>query len=309
MLHKIYFKKVLHIHFQLACLEIIIQKNQLPNFYGVIANHNHNTMEKHLLQYLADARKAVKATANYIAGQALRLHEIEIQEKSVHNLVSEVDVKAENYLVEMLSKALPEAGFITEENSIAQQKKEFTWVIDPLDGTTNFLHGLPFYSISVGLLHGDEPVLGIVHDVARNEQFYGYKNGGAFLNDTPLNILQPKSLHDSLIVLGFFYNETDALEKFLNIMRQLINQSRGFRRLGSAALDLAYVAAGRCDGFFEFNLNAWDVCGGALLVKEAGGLISDFKNTDNYIFGKEIIAARPGVYDELLALIKIEMSH
>jgi myo-inositol-1(or 4)-monophosphatase len=264
-------------------------------------------MEKHLSQYLIEAQKAVNEASQYIAKQALRLHEIEPQLKSLHNLVSEVDITAEHMLVEMLSKVMPEAGFITEEQSVTQQQKEFTWVIDPLDGTTNFLHGLPFYSVSVGLLHGNEPVLGIVHDVARNEQFYGYKNGGAFVNGQPINISKPKTLHDSLVVMGFFYNETEVLEKFLNIMRRLINESRAFRRLGSAALDLAYVAAGRCDGFFEFNLNPWDVCGGTLLVKEAGGIISDFSSTDNYIFGKEIIAARPGTYAELLELIKKEM--
>ena len=264
-------------------------------------------MQKFLQQNLEAAQIVVQETAQYIAAQALRLHEIEPQLKSVHNLVSEVDINAEHQLVKGLMKALPEAGFITEENSVEQSNKEFTWVIDPLDGTTNFLHGLPFYSVSVALLHNNEPVIGIVHDVSRNEQFYGYKNGGAFLNGRQLNISSPKTLHDSLIVMGFFYNETDVLEIFLNIMRRLVSESRAFRRLGSAALDLAYVAAGRCDAFFEFNLNAWDVAGGALLVKEAGGIISDFHQTDNYIFGKEIIAARPGTYAELLNLIQQEI--
>ncbi len=266
-------------------------------------------MEKQLQQYLIEAQKTIKETSKYIISQALRLHEIEPKEKSLNNLVSEVDITAEHMLVEMLSKVLPEAGFITEENSTLQQKKEFTWVIDPLDGTTNFLHGLPFYSISVGLLHHDEPVLGIVHDVARNEQFYGYKNGGAFVDGKQLNITSSKQLIESLIVMGFFYNETDVLEQFLNIIRRLVNECRGFRRLGSAALDLAYVAAGRCDGFFEFNLNAWDVCAGALLVTEAGGCISDFNGTNNYIFGKQIIAAREGTYQQLLSLIKKEIKN
>lgn len=259
-----------------------------------------------LEKLLHQTRLVVNKAVEYIFIQSLRLNEIEPQMKSLHNLVSEVDITAEQILVEGLNRALPEAGFITEENSIEQLKKEFTWVIDPLDGTTNFLHGLPFYSVSVGLLHHDEVILGIVHDVSRNEQFYGYKNGGAFVNGKQLDISKSKILHDSLIITGFFYNETEVLEKFLNIMRRLVNESRAFRRLGSAALDLAYVAAGRCDGFFEFNLNAWDVAGGVILVKEAGGFVSDFHKTDNYIFGKEILAARSGTFDELLTLIKKE---
>ncbi|MEY2829809.1 MAG: hypothetical protein RIQ33_1667 [Bacteroidota bacterium] len=257
-----------------------------------------------LEKILSESRKVVNQAVEYIFIQSLRLNEIEPQFKSLHNLVSEVDVTSEKMLVEGLHKVLPEAGFITEENSIEQTKKEFTWVIDPLDGTTNFLHGMPFYSVSVGLMHGDEVILGIVHDVSRNEQFYGFKNGGAFLNGKQLDISKQKTLYESLIITGFFYNETDVLERFLNIIRRLVTEGRAFRRLGSAALDLAYVAAGRGDAFFEFNLNAWDVAGGAILVKEAGGFVTDFNGSGNYIFGKEIIAARGGTYTELLKLIK-----
>jgi myo-inositol-1(or 4)-monophosphatase len=264
-------------------------------------------LEKFLPSYLAAAQKAVEKTSEYIAAQSLRLHEISPKEKSLNNFVSEVDINAENILVEMLSKALPEAGFITEENSIFQQQKEFTWVIDPLDGTTNFLHGLPFYSISVALMHNEEAIVGVVHDVSRNENFYATKNNGAFLNGKKLNISSPKKLIESLMVIGFFYNETDVLEKFLNIMRHMIQHSRAFRRLGSAALDLAYVASGRCDGFFEFNLNAWDVAAGSLLVKEAGGIVTDFKEGNDFIFGRQIIAARNGTYQELMSMIKNEI--
>jgi myo-inositol-1(or 4)-monophosphatase len=246
----------------------------------------------------------VHEAADFIAQQAKKIGEIAVQEKSLHNLVSYVDVEAEKILVHGLQKLLPQAGFITEENSIKENATaEYVWVIDPLDGTTNFLHGLPLYCVSVGLLHKGKSILGIVHEVSSNETFYAWKNGGAFLNGNKITTRSVSDMNEALIVTGFFYNDVDVLEKFLNILRQMMKRTRGFRRLGSAALDLAYVAAGRCDAFYEFNLNSWDVAGGVVIVEEAGGIVSTFSKTDDYLFGKEIIASSKGIYNEALEII------
>ena len=226
-----------------------------------------------------------------------------IELKGHNNLVSYVDKACERLIVERLRKILPEAGFVTEEGTAGSNGENLLWVIDPLDGTTNFVHGLPIYSVSLALVRNNEPVLGVVYEVNKDECFHAVKGQGAYCNGKPIYVSKANKLDEALLATGFPYNDFGKMMPYLNILNDLMKSSHGLRRMGSAAVDLAYVACGRFEGFFEFNLNSWDVAAGALLVTEAGGYVTDFKGGSDYIFGRELIAAC-GVHTDLLATIK-----
>jgi myo-inositol-1(or 4)-monophosphatase len=240
---------------------------------------------------------------DFIRQEARTFNKIDHTEfKGKNNLVSYVDKEAEKMLVEKLGIILPEAGFIAEEGTGERKIDGLNWVIDPLDGTTNFIHSLPIYSISIGLIDEQEDILlGVVHEVNHQECFYAIKGGGAWLDGNPIFVSPTTHLSESLIATGFPYYHED-LKGYLNLLYSFLTKSHGFRRIGSAAVDLAYVACGRFEAFYEQNLNPWDVAAGALLVKEAGGRVSDFKNGSNYIFGKQILATGK-IHDEMLAVI------
>ncbi len=242
--------------------------------------------------------------AQYIAEQALTFSSEKIEHKGLNDLVSYVDKTAEMQLVKGLQAILPEAAFITEENTIAKQDNDLQWIVDPLDGTTNFMHGLPCYSISIALMHKNELVVGVVHEVNRNECFYAWKDGGAFLNGNPISVSAKLNLQDSLIATGFPYTVFEEIDDYLTLLKELMKCSHGLRRLGSAAVDLAYVAAGRFDAYFEYNLNAWDVAAGCLLVKEAGGQVTDFKGGEDYVFGRRVVASNKSTHMALLSVIQ-----
>lgn len=242
--------------------------------------------------------------AQYIAEQALTFSSEKIEHKGLNDLVSYVDKTAEMQLVKGLQAILPEAAFITEENTIAKQDNDLQWIVDPLDGTTNFMHGLPCYSISIALMHKNELVVGVVHEVNRNECFYAWKDGGAFLNGNPISVSAKLNLQDSLIATGFPYTVFEEIDDYLTLLKELMKCSHGLRRLGSAAVDLAYVAAGRFDAYFEYNLNAWDVAAGCLLVKEAGGQVTDFKGGEDYVFGRRVVASNKITHMALLSVIQ-----
>jgi myo-inositol-1(or 4)-monophosphatase len=213
-----------------------------------------------------------------------------IEHKGSADLVSYVDKETEKILVKGLKEILPEAGFITEEATIAREDKEYKWVIDPLDGTTNFLHGLPPFSISIALLHNEELLVGVVYEVNLNECFYAWKDGGAYKNGEKIKVSPVNTLKESLIASGFPYSQGDKSDNHFKILQYLQNHCHGIRRLGSAAVDLCYVACGRFEAYYEFNLKIWDIAAGILIVKEAGGNVCDFKGGDDYLYGKELLA-------------------
>lgn len=222
-----------------------------------------------------------------------------------NNLVSYVDKEAERKLVDVLKRILPEAGFITEEGTVEQSKQhEYNWIIDPLDGTTNFLHGLPIFAISIGLTRGDKTILGAVQHVIRNECFHAIENQPAYCNDIEIHVSPIKSLDESLLATGFPYHNFEKRDIYLDIIKDFLEKSHGIRRLGSAAIDLAYVACGRLEGFFEYNLNAWDVAAGAFIVQQAGGTVTDFRGGKDFLFGGELCAANAYIQPEMLSLIK-----
>lgn len=227
------------------------------------------------------------------------------QKTGFNNLVSYVDKEAEQRLVKVLRKVLPAAGFITEEGTVEQANDtEYNWIIDPLDGTTNFLHGLPVYAVSVALTRNNVPIIGVVHHVVRKECFHAMEDDHAYCNDRLIKVSGISSLNESLLATGFPYQQSSKAEAYLDIIKDFLEKTHGIRRLGSAAIDLAYVAAGRLEGFFEYNLNPWDIAGGMLIVKQAGGAVSDFKGGDNVLFGKELCASNKKIHQEMLTNIQ-----
>ena len=218
--------------------------------------------------------------------------------------MSFVDKTAEKQLVDGFRIILPEAGYIAEEQTETIRGEKYNWVIDPLDGTTNFIHGLNPYAISVALMEDDEVVLGIVHEITRNETFYAREGSKAYLNNTEIKVSKANKVADSLIATGFPYYDYNRLPQFMNSLDYFMRNSHGLRRLGSAATDLAYVACGRFDAFYEYSLSPWDVAAGAFIVQQAGGKLADFSGKNNYIFGKEIIATNSNTFDEFLGVVK-----
>ena len=250
-----------------------------------------------LQQITSRVAAIVEDTGSFIRSEASQFTAKDVETKSINSLVTYVDKQAETQLIERLSQVLPEAGFYTEEEITARDSREWTWIIDPLDGTTNFIHGIPFYSISVGLQHENDYVMGVVLEISRRELFTAWSGGGAYLNGKPIQVSKTNKLADALIATGFPYHEFSQLETYLETMSYFMKNTRGLRRIGSAALDLAYVAAGRFDAFFVFFLNPWDVSAGIVLIREAGGSVQDFHDTTEYLSGKEVLAT-----NNLLAL-------
>jgi myo-inositol-1(or 4)-monophosphatase len=259
-----------------------------------------------LQKICAELNGIVISTGDYIIEQRKAFSKDTVEIKALNQLVSYVDINAEKQLVEKLSLLLPEAGFITEENTSEKGSKAYNWIIDPLDGTTNFIHDLPVYSVSVALAKGEEILVGVVYELGRKELFTAWKDGGAWLNGQPIRVSGENTLSKSLIATGFPYYDFQQMEAYINVLKQLLKSTHGLRRMGSAAVDMAYVACGRFEGFFEYGLHAWDIAAGILLVKEAGGQVVDFKGGDDYLFGETIISGNAEIHKDLLKLIKSE---
>ncbi len=261
-------------------------------------------MTKEYRQLCLQVCDVARDAGQFIRDELPRLSASDIKAKGLHNYVTHVDTTAEKRIVKALEHLLPEAGFIVEEDSINKKGNEYRWVVDPLDGTTNFIHGLPCFSVSIALMAHDEVVLGVVYEINQDECFYAWKDGGAYLNGNPIMVSSASTLNDSLLATGFPYYDYSLMEKYMELFTWCLRNSHGVRRIGSAAVDLAYVACGRFEGFFEYSLSPWDVAAGSLIVTEAGGKVTDFSGENNFIFGKDILAGNKGVFDELLSSVK-----
>jgi myo-inositol-1(or 4)-monophosphatase len=245
-----------------------------------------------------------KEAGKFIAKERQAFETNKIEYKDLNNVVSYVDKEAEKMLVEKLGALLPEAGFITEEDTVENDdERGLNWIIDPLDGTANFVHNMPHYSVSVALYDGKKGLIGVVYEICRDKTFWTFKDGGAFCEGVKLLVSNSISLDTSLFATGFPYYKFEKMHNYLQILESLMQKTHGLRRAGSAALDLAYVAAGYYDGFFEYNLRSWDMAAGILLIQEAGGIVTDFTGGDNYLFGGDIVAGSD-VQKELLKEIK-----
>jgi len=248
--------------------------------------------------------ETVKFVAKFIQDQKDKIQSENIEKKGTHDFVTYVDKTAESMIIDELKKIVPSAGFIAEEGTNNFKADQYNWIIDPLDGTTNYIHGLSPYAISIALMEKNEAILGVVLEISHNECFYAYKNSKAYLNGKEISVSKCSTLENSLISTGFPYRDYSKMEQYISCLQYFMEHTSGIRRHGSAATDLAYVACGRFDAFFEYALSPWDVAAGAFIVKQAGGIVSDFSGSDNYIFGKEIIASNKNIYPKFFTEIK-----
>ena len=237
---------------------------------------------------------------NYIQGSMKSISMNAVEVKGKNNFVTEVDKTAEAMIINKLNNLVKDAGFIAEEGTSQIRGERYNWIIDPLDGTTNFIHGAPPVAVSIALVEDNTPVLGVVYEIWLKEAFYAWKGSAAFLNGNEIRVSDTADVKDSLIAIGFPYHNFDRRQDFMNTIDYFFNNTHGVRRLGSAATDLVYVACGRYDGFYEYNLSPWDVAAGALIVQQAGGRVTDFNGGNDYLFGREIVAANSKVFNGFL---------
>jgi myo-inositol-1(or 4)-monophosphatase len=249
----------------------------------------------------------VKKAADFINSQVGKVNAADIVAKEKNSLVSYVDKSAEELLVEGLRKILPEASFLTEEDTVENTNNGIRWIIDPLDGTTNFLHNIPHFSVSVALESEGRLLVGIVSDVVSGEVFYAWKGGGAYLNGSRIYVSKTADISEGIVATGFPYDIPDV-QPILNSLKYWIHNARGVRRLGSAALDMAYIACGRYDIYHEITLNPWDIAGGTLLVTEAGGEVSDYYNMNSQMQSGHVIASNGILHEIAVSLLKKEFS-
>jgi myo-inositol-1(or 4)-monophosphatase len=249
------------------------------------------------------AVRAARAAGNVLLRYYDRIDSLTITTKGKNEFVSEVDRAAEEVIIETLRKAYPDHAVLAEESGHTDGN-DFQWVIDPLDGTTNYLHGFPQFSVSIALKHKGVLEHGVVYDPLREEMFTASRGSGALLNDRRMRVTARRGLEGALIGTGFPYREHSHLEAYLGMFRELIQKTAGIRRPGSAALDLAYVAAGRLDGFWELDLSEWDIAAGTLLIREAGGMVTDIRGGDQHLQSGNLIAGGIKIHGALLQAIR-----
>jgi len=262
-------------------------------------------MSSNLHPMLNVAIKAARAAGAIINRAALDVESVRISQKQVNDFVTEVDQAAENIIIETLLTAYPGHGILAEESGQAHGAKdsEFVWIIDPLDGTTNFIHGFPVYCVSIALAVRGKIEQAVIYDPSRNDLFTATKGRGAYLNERRIRVSKRTRLGESLISTGFPFRPGDNFKAYLAMMADIMPRTAGLRRPGAAALDLAYVAAGFCDGFFETGLSPWDIAAGSLLVTEAGGLIGNFTGEADFLEQKECLAGNPRIYGQLVTIL------
>jgi myo-inositol-1(or 4)-monophosphatase len=246
----------------------------------------------------------VRETGSYINSEKKNFSAVnDIERKGHSNFVTYIDKNSEKMLVSALGQLIPGSGFIAEEGTSDRKGEVYNWVIDPLDGTTNFIHGLAPHSISVALMENSEIVLGVVFEINSGEMFYATKGGGAFMNGQPIKVSVNSEHQQALIATGFPYHDFSEMDNYLLAMREIMEKTSGLRRLGSAAIDLCYVACGKFEAFWETGLNPWDVAAGILIVEEAGGKVADFSGGSNYLFGREIIATNALYFNNFYEIV------
>jgi len=252
-----------------------------------------------------DVIALAKETGQFLLNEINKVKTSDIEVKGLHDFVSYVDKTAETRIVKRLAEILPESGFITEEQTATHRGERFNWIVDPLDGTTNFLHHIPLFSVSIALMENDEIVVGVIYEPNLDECFYSYKGGKAFLNEKEIHVSDQNELKNTLLATGFPYNDFGRLDGYIELFTSFARNTSGLRRLGSAAVDLAYTACGRYEGFYEYGLHAWDVAAGVFIVQQAGGTVSDFKGGNEYIFGRELLASNSLLHTQLLDAVKV----
>jgi len=249
------------------------------------------------------AVKAARRAGSIITRASEDIGSLTINDKGYNDFVTEVDLASEREIIRVLKASYPDHAFLGEETGLTHQADN-VWIIDPLDGTTNFLHGFPQYCISIALEEKGEITQAVIYDPNRNDLFTATKGQGAYLNQRRMRVSNKSKLKESILGTGFPFRDFQHLPVYLKIFEEVVKETSGIRRPGSAALDLAYVAAGWFDGFFEINLSKWDIAAGGLLVTEAGGIVSDFSEKDGWLESGNIVAANPKIYDPLIKIIQ-----
>jgi myo-inositol-1(or 4)-monophosphatase len=262
-------------------------------------------MSQALHPMLNIAVRAARAAGSIINRASLDVDLLTVNTKSPNDYVTEVDQAAERVIIETLLNAYPGHGILAEESGSTHGAKdsEYKWIIDPLDGTTNFIHGFPVYNVSIALAHRDVIQQAVVYDPTRNDLFYATRGRGAFLNDRRLRVSKRTRMSDCLIGTGFPFRRGDNFKRYVQMFEAVMQHCAGLRRPGAAALDLCYVAAGWYDGFFETGLNPWDIAAGSLIITEAGGLIGNFTGEADYLYQREVVAGNPKIYGQLVQLL------
>ena len=250
-----------------------------------------------------------KETGLFFLEEINKVKTSDIEVKGLHDFVSYVDKTAEERIVKRLAEILPESGFITEEQTATHRGERFNWIVDPLDGTTNFLHHIPLYSVSIALMENGEVVAGVVYEPNLDECFYAWKGGKAYLNEKEISVSDQKELKNTLLATGFPYYDYGKLEGYMELFTWFARNTSGLRRLGSAAVDLAYTACGRFEGFYEYGLHSWDVAAGVFIVKQAGGTVTDFKGGNDFIFGGELLASNTILHKPLLDAVQLHFKN
>ncbi len=249
------------------------------------------------------AVNAALEAGKQIAQSIAKLDRIKVSKKNANELVSEVDVLAEQQIVAMLDEAYPEFNILAEESGDAGRESDYQWVIDPLDGTHNFLHGHPHCAVSIALRSNQETLVGVIYDPLRNELFTARKGAGAQLDNRRIRVAETSRLSDALLCTGFPYRSAAETKPWLKSFATVLPRAQSIHRTGSSVLDLAYLAAGRYDGFWQFGLHDWDIAAGALLVREAGGLISEANGHADIFTSGNIVAGTPRIHEKLAQLI------
>jgi myo-inositol-1(or 4)-monophosphatase len=252
------------------------------------------------------AVKAARRAGSVIARASMDGTALDVRSKRANDFVTQVDKAAESAAIDIIRKAYPEHGILAEESgeTIGASKAEYLWIIDPLDGTTNFIHGFPQYCVSIGVQHRGVMTQAVIYDPSKNELFTATRGRGAFLNDRRIRVTRCLKLADALVATGFPFKELTRLDRYMGQLKTLMTSCSGVRRAGSAALDLAYVACGRFDAFWELGLSKWDMAAGSLLITESGGLVADPQGGQEFLASGDIVAGTPKVFAQLLQALK-----
>lgn len=273
----------------------------MPNFIAVAYRLVYNPA---MHPFLNIAIQAARAASRSILHFYDRLDEVQVTEKAKNDLVTQVDKLSEDIIIEHIHKAYPKHSILGEESGLEQNQDEYTWIIDPIDGTKNFVNGFPHFCISIAVKKGDTLEIGLVYDPIRQELFTATRGKGAQLNNKRIRVADTKKMENALIGTGFPFRHEEALQQYLKTFTKVLPQVSDIRRAGAAALDLAYVACGRLDGFWEPLLKTWDIAAGALLIQEAGGVITDFDGKRNFLQSGDVVCGNIHLHPGLLTLIK-----
>lgn len=250
------------------------------------------------------AIRAARNAGDFIVRKMNKLPELQIDTKSPNDFVTEVDRQAEVRIIETLLKAYPNHGILAEESGEIIGSEDYRWIIDPLDGTTNYLHGFPHFAVSIACQHNGRLEQAVIYDPLKQELFTASKGDGATLNNRRIRVTNLKTTQGALLGTGFPFKKKDQMDTFLKLFNEFFSSASDIRRAGSAALDLAYVASGRLDGFWESGLQSWDIAAGALIIREAGGIVGDFRGEENYLENGEVVAGNPRLLGDMVRRIQ-----